>query len=226
MAVAALATGVILMGGVQEPLRATDARAGTNLASLARAGLARVNDAESDNAELRDRIDALTDEAQPDDAPTVSAAVRLAAGAETVSGPGVVVTLTDAPPPARVPPGRSVDDYVVHQQDIEAVIDALWAGGAEAVAIQDKRVVATSSIRCVGNVILVDGETFSPPYVVAAIGPTTALEESLAASPALQVYQQHVSLIDLGWDQDAVDHLEMPAYTGTRQLIGAQSQED
>src|SRR5690606_41382455 len=66
--------------------------------------------------------------------------------------------------------GLHPDDLVVHQQDLEAVINALWAGGAEALMVQDQRITSLSSVRCVGNVLLLHGRHYSPPYRISAIG--------------------------------------------------------
>lgn len=64
--------------------------------------------------------------------------------------------------PTVASPGRLPDDLVVHQQDIQAVLNALWSAGAEAVQMQDQRISATSAPRCVGNTLLLDGRTYSP----------------------------------------------------------------
>ena len=79
-----------------------------------------------------------------------------------VSGPGVQITLSDAPP-GRIPAGATPNDLVIHQQDIEDTMNALWAGGAEAMTVQGVRITNRTVIRCIGNVILVDGTSFSPP---------------------------------------------------------------
>ncbi|EUA56665.1 hypothetical protein I553_8717 [Mycobacterium xenopi 4042] len=52
---------------------------------------------------------------------------------------------------------------MVHQQDIEAVLNALWSAGAEAIQMQDQRIIATSAPRCVGNTLLLNGRTYSRP---------------------------------------------------------------
>ena len=77
---------------------------------------------------------------------------RRPGGLTAVHGPAVTVSLTDASSPApRHPPGFHPEDVVVHQQDVQAVVNALWRGGAEAMMIQDQRVIATSAVRCVGQ---------------------------------------------------------------------------
>nr|BFF19687.1 hypothetical protein GCM10025730_32080 [Promicromonospora thailandica] len=88
-------------------------------------------------------------------------------GSRPVSGPGLTVTLDDAPStavgagPGGVEP--QPDDLVVHQQDLQHVINALWSGGAEAMTLQGERVTSTSAFRCSGNILLLHGKVFSPP---------------------------------------------------------------
>lgn len=138
------------------------------------------------------------------------------AGLVARQGPGVVVTLTDAPRDAsgRYPSGASPGDLVVHQQDVQSVLNAVWAGGAEAVAMQDQRIVATSAPRCIGNTLLLHGRTYSPPYVITALGDPARLEAALAAEPGIRLYKQYATRYQLGYTQQVSDDLSVPAYTG------------
>lgn len=80
-----------------------------------------------------------------------------------VEGPGLVVTLDDSPLWENMVDSSgstsNINDYVVHQQDIEAVVNALWAGGAESMMIMDQRVLFNSAVRCSGNVLLLQGKS-------------------------------------------------------------------
>lgn len=135
-----------------------------------------------------------------------SRAARLAldAGMDPIHGPGLVVTLNDAQRDAegRFPRDASPDDLVVHQQDIEAVLSALWSAGAEGIQVQDQRIIATSAPRCVGNTLLLNGRTYSPPYVVTAIGDAGAMQAALAASPLVILYRQYVVRFGLGYTEE------------------------
>jgi len=137
------------------------------------------------------------------------------AGLDAVRGPGVTITLTDAGRDAdgRFPRDATPDDLVVHQQDIQAVLNALWGAGAEAVALQDQRIIATSAPRCVGNTLLLDGRTSSPPYTVTAIGDPTAMKAALAADPQIRLYKQYVIRFGLGYTEQTFDDGEVPGYT-------------
>ena len=130
-----------------------------------------------------------------------------------VSGPGVQITLSDAPP-GQIPAGATPNDLVIHQQDIEDTMNALWSGGAEAMTVQGVRITSRTVIRCIGNVILVDGTSFSPPYVIQAIGDPATLRATVTANPRMVNYQAYVTKYGLGWDMQTKDSLSFaPATT-------------
>lgn len=145
------------------------------------------------------------------------------AGLRPVRGPAVAVSLDDAPEGAltRSYPGLpkpAPDDLVVHQQDVQAVVNALWAGGAEAMGLMDQRVVSTSAVRCVGNTLILQGRVYSPPYVVTAIGDPAALRAALAESPAVGTYRDYVAAYGLGYDLRSSPSLRLPAFDGSLRL--------
>lgn len=147
-----------------------------------------------------------------------------AAGLSALRGPALRVTLTDAPvPTAGIPDGYAPDDYVVHQQDLQAVINALWAGGAEALQVMDQRIISTSAVRCVGNTLILQGQVYSPPYVIEAIGPTDRMQRALDASPGVDLYRQYVELIGLGYEVHREDVATVAAYEGPLELRYAQA---
>ncbi|UQX11045.1 DUF881 domain-containing protein [Candidatus Mycobacterium methanotrophicum] len=137
------------------------------------------------------------------------------AGLGAVHGPGLVVTLNDAQRDAngRFPRDASPDDLVVHQQDIHGVLNALWTAGAEAIQMQDQRIVATSAPRCVGNTLLLNGRTYSPPYRVTAIGDASAMQAALAAAPLVTLYKQYVVRFGLGYTEHVTPDVRIPGYT-------------
>jgi uncharacterized protein YlxW (UPF0749 family) len=132
-----------------------------------------------------------------------------------VHGPGLVVTLDDAQRDAngRFPRDASPDDLVVHQQDIQAVLNALWSVGAEAIQMQDQRIIATSIPRCVGNTLLLNGRTYSPPYTITAIGNASAMQAALAAAPLVILYKQYVVRFGLGYHEDAKPDVQIVGHT-------------
>ena len=137
------------------------------------------------------------------------------AGLEPLHGPGLVVTLTDAQRDAdgRFPRDASPDDLVVHQQDIQAVLNAMWTAGAEAIQMQGQRIIATSAPRCVGNTLLLNGRTYSPPYTITAIGDAAAMQAALAAAPLVILYKQYVVRFGLGYTEQVTPDVRVAGYS-------------
>jgi uncharacterized protein YlxW (UPF0749 family) len=134
---------------------------------------------------------------------------------DPVHGPGLVVTLEDAQRDAngRFPRDASPDDLVVHQQDIQAVLNALWSAGAEAIQMQDQRIIGTSVPRCVGNTLLLNGRTYSPPYTITAIGNATAMQAALAAAPLVILYKQYVVRFGLGYREEVRPDVQIVSHS-------------
>jgi uncharacterized protein YlxW (UPF0749 family) len=144
-----------------------------------------------------------------------SAELAAEGGLEPVHGPGLVVTLQDAQRDAngRFPRDASPDDLVVHQQDIQAVLNGLWSAGAEAIQMQDQRIIATSVPRCVGNTLLLNGRTYSPPYTITAIGDAAAMQAALAAAPLVILYKQYVVRFGLGYHEEVKPDVQLVGHS-------------
>lgn len=144
-------------------------------------------------------------------------------GLSAVHGPGVTVILNDAPRSldGTLPKGATADDIVVHQQDVQAVVNSLWAGGAEAMTIMGVRVISTSAVRCVGNTLLLEGRVYSPPFVITAIGSPNAMNAALVASPVVQIYREDVAAWGLGYQVKPEGDVTLPAYDGSTALVYA-----
>ncbi len=137
-------------------------------------------------------------------------------GLGPVQGPALQVTLDDAGYSLEtLPEGFDVNDVVVHQQDVQAVVNALWAGGAEAMMIQDQRIIASSAVQCVGNTLFLQGRVYSPPYTITAIGDTDALQASLEQDPIVENYRGWSEELGLGYTVEPLADVRMPAFAGT-----------
>ncbi|MEN3304292.1 MAG: hypothetical protein V7603_494 [Micromonosporaceae bacterium] len=180
---------------------------------------------EAQAATLRRQVDGLTQAVGGAD-DTTSAAARQAgesrpgAGLTAVHGPAVKVTLNDAPRRAdgSRPAGATADDLVVHQQDVQAVVNALWAGGGEAMSIMGVRVISTSAVRCVGNTLLLNGRVYSPPFVITAIGDRTAMHAALDASDGVRAFRQAATDFGLGYQVEDQADVRVPGYDGSTAL--------
>lgn len=190
-----------------------EARHPQDLGELAAHESARVETLAQTVDGLRAEVEELTDE-QTETIATGDAEhadlVALAAGRTAVTGPGLTVRLWDAPVGGLRHPDASPDDLVVHQQDLQHVVNALWAGGAEAMALQDQRVTTLTAFRCVGNVLSLGGRVYSPPYEVRAVGDPESLRESLLAAEGVQKYLAYVARDGLGWSVTSDDSLTLP----------------
>ncbi len=178
---------------------------------------------------LRAEVDAATQDAARADKRVAAEQRRsehlaFGAGVGPVRGPAVRVTLTDAPRSADrlLPEGATADDLVVHQQDVQAVVNALWEGGADAVQIMDQRVVATSAVRCVGNTLILQGRVYAPPFTVTAIGDPDRLSSALDTSAGVALYRYYVDRFGLGYGTERLDRVRMPGYAGSLDLLYAE----
>ncbi|ORX24025.1 hypothetical protein BVF91_03770 [Thermoanaerobacterium sp. PSU-2] len=99
------------------------------------------------------------------------------AGLSDVEGPGIIVTINDGN--TQLQPGADQNAFLVHDEDLLNIVNELRAAGAEAISINDQRLVATSEIRMIGNTIDINSVRFTPPYVVKAIGNPDTLEAAL-----------------------------------------------
>jgi uncharacterized protein YlxW (UPF0749 family) len=137
---------------------------------------------------------------------------RLAVGLTGLRGPGVLIEIADSK--RIVPEGENPANYIVLVDDLRDIVAALWASGAEAIAINDERLVATSSIYGVGASILVNTAFLSPPFQIKAIG-AEGLLDRFDANPAFRGrVAQRIDLFGLEYASQAADTIEVPAFVG------------
>ena len=188
----------------------------------------RLGQRERQAAELRATVDGETAQLAKVDQPVQEARQRVEqlrgpAGFTALRGPGITVVLNDSP--RRIanggPDAPDNDDLVVHQQDVQAVVNALWAGGAEAMSIMDIRVVSTSAVRCVGNTLLLHGQVFSPPFKITAIGEPTAMHRALESAEGVQQFRAAVAEFGLGYQETVERNVTVRAYDGSSDLRSA-----
>lgn len=103
-------------------------------------------------------------------------------GLTTVTGKGLVVTLADNPNVTKdsISEEDKIEYYLLHNDDLLIIINELKNAGAEAISVNDKRIIPTSTIICVGNVVEVNGEKVGSPYVIKAIGNSDMLYGALS----------------------------------------------
>jgi uncharacterized protein YlxW (UPF0749 family) len=224
--VIALAAGVLFATSAQTA-QGTDLRAGRRieLTQLIAAQEQAVGESTKRAVTLQSEVDALEKDASTRDGRVGAvrgASQRLEAqvGLRPLRGNGLTVELNDAPrrPDGSLPPNARPDDVIVHQQDVQAVVNALWAGGADGLAVMGQRLITTGAVRCVGNTLLLYGRTYSPPFRVTAVGDPTRLRASLATEPGVRLYRQAVDYFGLGYEVKDEREVTLPGYDGPVRL--------
>jgi len=142
------------------------------------------------------------------------------AGLEPRSGPGLTITLSDAPEDVINSTTGDVNLLVVHQQDIQAVVNALWKGGATAVTVEGQRIVSTTGIKCEGNAVQLQGVPYPQPYEIQAVGDQGALLTAIENDDYLRAYREQAADPDIsvGWDLRLEPLVTAPAYDGLLDL--------
>lgn len=135
---------------------------------------------------------------------------RLAAGLVAVRGPGMRVELADSS--FTDSPSGDVNDLVIHSADVQAVVNALWQSGAEAMAINGQRLVSTSAVLCVGNTLLLNGTVHSPPYVISALG---ADRNKFNQDALVERLRKDAEAFGLSLSIRSVANVNIPAYEGS-----------
>ncbi|SNS61847.1 Uncharacterized conserved protein YlxW, UPF0749 family [Asanoa hainanensis] len=133
-----------------------------------------------------------------------------ATGLRRVTGDGLVVRLTDAADAAE--DGGEHELGRIFDRDLQLVTNALWASGAEAIAVNDQRLTATSTIRKAGGAILVDFRPVTSPYEIRVIGPGD-LEDRFEDSAAAALMRKVADVEHIGFDTHQEDDLNLPAAT-------------
>lgn len=140
---------------------------------------------------LQQEVDTATARLDPDLVGTqreVLESRRVASGLAAVTGPGLRITLDDAPGIQRSADGDprtgTDDEGRVQSRDMQLVTNGLWAAGAEAISINGQRLTSRTAIRFAGEAILVNFRPLTRPYTIEAVGDPAAMQTAFAESPA------------------------------------------
>jgi uncharacterized protein YlxW (UPF0749 family) len=205
----------------------TDLRPGRyrSLASLTEGASQNYQRLQDQASALEAQVDALTtsvDDAQVRKVERRADKLRGSAGLEPVSGRGLTIVMSDADEDtledavSNPDPDVDLDLLVVHQQDLQAVVNALWAGGADAVTIQGQRIVTTTGIKCSGSQVQLQGVPYPQPYTIQAVGDPYDLVTALDADDDVTRYRSDAQRpeVGVGWSLEEEDRVEAPAYEG------------
>lgn len=211
----------------------TDLRPGRyrDMASIVQGEASRYDALAARAAGLTAEVDALSASVTSDEVEQLRdevAALREPAGLEPEVGAGVSVVLADAPDKvvadAVVAGVQDINELVVHQQDIQAVVNALWRGGAEAVTVEGQRLVSTTGIKCEGNAVQLQGIPYPQPYEIAAVGDPVDLATALERDPYVSGYRAAAAdpSVAVGWQMELEAEVVAPAYDGLLDLSYAE----
>jgi len=137
--------------------------------------------------------------------------LKTVAGLNERAGDGVEIILDDARGAAAA---KDVEKSICHNTDLTDIVNQAWRGGAEAIAINDERIVGSSSIYCVGSTIMVNGTLMSPPFKVLVIGPQNELLATYDDPTQLRDIKQRRDIYGLGFRVSRATGLHLPPYRG------------
>lgn len=181
----------------------------------------------STNAALRSEIQELQQQAFGDAAAdSIDEAQQLGiwAGTTPVNGPGIVITLEDS---ARAQAGEDgTEDERVKDYDLQVVVNALWASGAESIALNGIRLTAATAIRSAGQTVLVDLQALVSPYTIEAIGGPDDLRSTFARTTAPSLLSLLSSRYGITSELTIDDELQLPAGTTPARSVLQPTQDD
>ena len=167
-------------------------------------------------AELRAELDkiqanASTQSGTAKDLQTRIDGLKVVAGLNERTGDGVTITLDDARSTVNA---KDIEKSICHNTDLTDIVNQAWRGGAEAIAVNDERIVGSSSIYCVGSTIMVNGTLMSPPFSVVVIGPQNELLATYDDPTQLRDIKQRRDVYGLGFRVSRATGLRVPPYRG------------
>ena len=192
------------------------------LASLVSARQERSDSLQRELKGLRDRVDAAgraSGRAALESLRSDVARIALLAGETAVRGNGLLVTVADGPLAGR---DQSSADFQIQDVDVQQIVNALWDGGAEAIAINGQRIVSTTAVRSAGGTILVNYRVLTSPYVIAAIGDSGTLDRSFSDSATARRFREWVGSYHLGFSVKRARGILLPAFGGSIRFRYAQ----
>lgn len=180
------------------------------MANIVATRQARSSELERRLAELRSQVDAASrlGGERLRELRRVSDLLAGPSGTTALTGPGVVVRLADGEGSADDPDAR------IQDVDIQAVVNALWEAGAEAIAVGGQRLVSTSAIRNAGRAVLVNYRVLASPYRVTAIGDPDLMRARFERSPVARRFRAWAGIYGLGFAVSSERRVDLPAFGG------------
>ena len=207
IAVVSMIVGVMLV--TQYRMTQTIADGNINLQRSGELAL-KIHSLQEERAGLKKQIANMKEEVCLEGMKEENRLLALRASLVDVEGPGVILTITDSKTPVK--DGENPNLYLIHDEDMLRIVNELRAAGAEAISINDQRLIGTSEIRCSGPTVTVNGKIFAPPFIIKAIGDTKTLHSALTMRggvvESLKYWGIEVKIQD-------EENVTVPAYDGT-----------
>ncbi|MCK5457291.1 MAG: DUF881 domain-containing protein [Melioribacteraceae bacterium] len=143
-------------------------------------------------------------------------------GFTAITGPGVQITFDDSSDVIR----GNLDvnnDSLVHAADLRDIINLLRVSKAEAIAINQQRILINSTISCIGNNILVNNSHFLPPFQINAVGDADVLITQLKNN-LIGIHKREIDN-SLMFRIDKKENIVIPPYNSDLNLIYTQKSE-
>ncbi len=171
----------------------------------------RLKQVESEKEWLSQELDELKKEGGNSALKAEIGRLKMLAGLSDIVGKGVEIVLDDSKILSK--PGDNPNLYIIHDEDLLRVLNELRAAGAEAISVNDQRILAMSEVRCAGPTVLINNVRSTPPYIIKAIGNpknlTSALRLRGGVVETFEFWGIHVNINDS-------DNIFIPAFKGTQ----------
>jgi uncharacterized protein YlxW (UPF0749 family) len=185
------------------------------------------NDLKAQLQDLRAQLDQIQSNAASQSGAASELEKRLAelkaqAGLTPLTGDGVIVQLDDSHTVAAG--ATNLDQAICHSTDLTDILNTAWRGGAQAIAVNEQRVVSSTSVYCVGSTIMVNGTLMSPPFNIAVIGPQNGVLGAFDDPSQLRDIKARRDVQGLGFKVTRANAIHVPAYDGALTVRIAVSQ--
>ncbi|OKL47706.1 hypothetical protein BSR29_04680 [Boudabousia liubingyangii] len=169
---------------------------------------------EKTNQQLNAEIQTYTDKDYPN--VKVSDEVAIAAGAVPITGPGITITITDGTK-GEINRKKALESRV-QDRDLQVLINALWAGGAEGISINGIRLGSYSAIRAAGGNVLVNLETLTSPYTIKVVGDSRSLINLVSTGMLAEYFANLDSAYGINFSAQISGELTLPALSNIPQI--------
>lgn len=169
----------------------------------------RIMQAEKERDELQDQVRTLRSTSAKETGAKDAENLKMWAGLVAFQGSGVIITLDDTKPPSG---NKNPNLYRLQDEDILKVLNELRAAGAEAMSINNQRIIASTEVRTAGSSVSVNNKNIASPFEIKAIGDPATLESALklrgGVIETMQLWGIQVSV-------KQQDNVQIPAFKGT-----------